>query len=238
MYFSNKDIRARARSLLDENIFGKDWLKSVLLNIIKFLISVTILALLFAVYYAIFDGILSLVTNYIGDKEWINIVLIIVFIILGCLVYGLLIGPWLVGLAAVHLDLVRGSGSIDLSLFKSSFQNFFGHLELGLMYILHIILWGLLFIVPGVYISCSYAMCFYVKHDNPEFTWRECLDESERLMEGNRWRWFKLQWSFAGWNILGFVAFIVLGYFWVTPYVRVSSALFYEMIREEKAQLD
>jgi DNA polymerase-3 subunit alpha len=26
MYFSNKQIRAKARNLLDENIFGKDWL--------------------------------------------------------------------------------------------------------------------------------------------------------------------------------------------------------------------
>lgn len=238
MYISNKDIRARARDLLDENIFGKDWLKSVALNVLMILVSVSIWALMYLIAYSIFDGILNLATNVVGEKEWVQIALFILFIIIGLLIYGLLIGPWLVGMAAIHLDLERGSGKIDISLFATNFQNFFENLQLGLMYVLHILLWGLLLVGPGVYTYCSYAMCFYVKHDNPEFTWKECFDESERLMEGNRWRWIKLQWSFIGWKLLGLVAFIVLGYFWVTPYVRVSSAVFYDLIKDEKAEYD
>lgn len=238
MYISNKDIRARARELLDENIFGKDWLKSVALNILMVLVSVVIWALMYFVAYTIFDSILDIATNVVGEKDWINIVLFVLFLFIGFLIYGLLIGPWLMGLATVHLDLVRGSGKIDISIFTSSFRNFIENLQLGFMYVLHISLWGLLLVGPGIYTYCSYAMCFYVKHDNPDFTWKDCFDESERLMEGNRWRWLKLQWSFIGWKLLGLVAFIVFGYFWVTPYSSVSSAVFYDMVKEEKLEYD
>ena len=102
------------------------------------------------------------------------------------------------------------------------------------MYALQVFLWTLFFVVPGVYVAYSYALVFHIKKDNPDFRWKQCFDESERLMEGNRWRLFKLQVSHLGWIIAG-LAFVLVGAAWALPYLQTSTAIFYEDVKAEKA---
>lgn len=234
MYISNKDIRTRARYLLDDNIFGKDWSKSVLLNIIVVLVAATVGSVLAIVSGTFFGAILGFFTSFLGEITWLNIVVIILLFFVSALIVGLLLGPIAVGLAAVHLELVRGSGKIQIGLFFEGFNHLIENMQLGLMFVLHILVWAVLAIIPGVYMSHSYAMVFYVKHDNPDLNWQQCFDESERLMEGNRWRLYQLRTSFIGWYVTGIVAFFGLGVFWVAPYTCVSEAIFYDAILQEK----
>lgn len=234
MYISNKDIRTRARYLLDDNIFGKDWSKSVLLNIIVILVAVAIGSVLTFISVKFFSVILGLFTTIFGEITWLNILVIVLLFFVSCLIVGLLLGPIAVGLAAVHLELVRGSGKIQVGLFFEGFTHLLENMQLGLMFVLNVLVWSCLAIIPGIYMSNSYAMVFYVKHDNPDLNWQQCFDESERLMEGNRWRLTQLRGSFAGWFITGIVAFFGLGVFWVTPYICVSEAIFYDVILQEK----
>ena len=77
-------------------------------------------------------------------------------------------------------------------------------------------------------------MAFYVKKDHPDYTWRECFDESERIMEGNRWKLLKLHCNFFGWILLGIFAFLGFGLLWVAPYISVSTAVFYEEAKKSK----
>ena len=225
MYISNKDIRARARYLLDDNIFGKDWNKSVLLNLLVALLVYVIFIVCALVSVTFFGAILEVFSALFGSITWLNVLVVVLLFVVSFLISGLILGPIAVGMAAVHLELVRGSGKIRMGLF----------FEGGLMYMLHIILWSCLAIIPGIYMSFSYSMIFYVKHDNPEFTWQQCFDESERLMEGNRWRLCKLIYSFYGWYLAGAIAFFGFGVLWVMPYMNVSNAVFYDAILEEKA---
>ncbi len=232
MNLKNSQIRAKARYLLDENIFGKDWLKSILLNFIMILI------------VAASGGVLFFLSNtyvlpfLLGQFGHISPILAyaipIILEIIELLVLNVFVGPLSVGIASVHLDLVRGDGNIRIRRFFDGFRNFIDNFQIGFMYLLHITLWSLLLIVPGIYVSYSYAMAFYVKKDHPDYRWQDCFDESERLMEGNRWRFFKLQFSFIGWILLGFLAFFGLGSLWVAPYQAVSSAVFYETIKAER----
>ena len=76
-----------------------------------------------------------------------------------------------------------------------------------------------------------------IKADHPEYHWRDCLDESERLMTGNRWRLFKLDMSFLGWTLLGMLAFSGVGEFWALSYQLTSRAVFYEQVKAEKDNL-
>ena len=69
-------------------------------------------------------------------------------------------------------------------------------------------------------------MCYYIMEDHPEYTWRECLDESERIMKGNRWRLFCLDLSFIGWFIVGLLC-LGVGVLWVYPYKHTARAEFY-----------
>ncbi len=232
MNLTNKQIRKKARYLLDENIFGKDWLKSILVTLIMMVIVSATGGVLF---FLSNTYLLPFLLKQFGHISPILLYGIpIVLEIIEILALNIFIGPLSVGLASVHLDLVRGDGNIRIRRFFDGFKNFIDNFQIGFMYTLHITLWTLLFIFPGIYVSYSYAMAFYIKKDHPDYRWQDCFDESERLMEGNRWRLFKLQISFIGWLLLGSVAFFGLGTIWVAPYQSVSNAVFYETIKAER----
>ena len=94
---------------------------------------------------------------------------------------------------------------------------------------LYVLLWSLLFIIPGIIAGYSYAMTGYILSENPELTASEAIARSKEMMEGNRWRLFCLQWSFIGWDILCiFTAGI--GYLWLNPYKQAATAAFYREI--------
>ena len=104
---------------------------------------------------------------------------------------------------------------------------------LGIMQWLIPFLWGLI-PIAGIYFgikkSYSYAMAMYVKVDNPNAEWRECLERSTLLMDGHRWELFCLQFSFIGWILLGALA-CGIGTLWVIPYMNAATANFYEARR-------
>ena len=236
MYLTNSQIRTKARRLLDDNIFGKDWLKSALLSTITLLIVIATGGAL----YSLFDKIITpfimrlIESNKNLSESFLPDVVYFILQVVEALLLAIPTGPILVGIASAHLDLVRGEGTIRIHKFFDGFKELVDNFQIGFMYVLNVVLWGLLFIVPGVMIAYSYSMAFYVKKDNPHYTWRECFDESERIMEGNRWRLFKLHCNFLGWLLLGILAFLGIGLLWVIPYISVSTAVFYEEAKYSK----
>lgn len=64
------------------------------------------------------------------------------------------------------------------------------------------LLWTLLFVIPGVVKQFSYAMTPYILAENPGMTATESITESRRIMDGNKWRLFCLDFSFIGWDLL------------------------------------
>lgn len=103
---------------------------------------------------------------------------------------------------------------------------------------LYILLWSLLFIVPGIIAGYSYAMTEYILSECPELTASEAIDRSKQMMAGNRWRLFCMQFSFIGWDILSSLT-LGIGTLWLRPYKQAATAAFYreitgtEHIREE-----
>lgn len=234
MYFSNKQIRAKARNLLDGNIFGKDWLKSILLTIMMLVITGATGGVLFYLSNEYVKPFLFNFINSFFQSDILELVLTILLSLVDILLLNILIGPIMVGLSAVHLDLVRGDGKIKISKFFYGFGELFDNFQIGFMYVLHTVLWSLLLIIPGIYMSLSYALVFFVKRDNPHYRWQQCFDESELLMDGNRWKLVKLLLSFVGWFIVGAFAGLGVGCLWVCPYQNVSFALFYDELRKSK----
>ena len=72
-------------------------------------------------------------------------------------------------------------------------------------------------------------MVYYVKADHPEYGWRECLDESQRLMTGHKWEKFVLDLSFIGWGIVGSLC-LGVGTLWVMTYMAATEAQYYEYL--------
>ena len=67
---------------------------------------------------------------------------------------------------------------------------------------IQIFLWSLLFVIPGIICAIKHAQNFHALLDNPEYYPTEAIHRSHELMDGNKWKWVKLQLSFLGWMFL------------------------------------
>lgn len=80
---------------------------------------------------------------------------------------------------------------------------------------LKIVLWTLLFIIPGVIKAYEYSMIPFLLARNKNMTSAEAFSASKFLTEGNKMDLFVLDLSFIGWYLLGAIPF-GLG----TPFVK------------------
>jgi uncharacterized membrane protein len=136
-----------------------------------------------------------------------------------------------VGVAGVFMSIIHGEDTDVGRLFDGFQNNFVTNLIAGVLYNVFIALWTLLFIIPGIVKSYSYAMTFYVLREHPEMTATEAITESRRLMNGNKMRLFCLDLSFIGWYLLSCLTFGIL-LIWVLPYHEAAHAAFYESIKD------
>ena len=83
-----------------------------------------------------------------------------------------------------------------------------------------------------VYKRQAYSMSGFIMAENPEMTAKEAMQVSEKMMAGNKWRLFCLQFSFIGWQILCILS-LGIGFLWLTPYMNAATAAFYDEISRE-----
>lgn len=180
--------------------------------------------------------------NEIFGRTWLMALLVglIISAILGaanslCMGLGslLLSGPLYVGLYKTYLKIAQGDQDVKIETAFEGCYSFGPNLVLGLMHTLYIFLWTLLFIIPGIIKSYSYALAYYIKAEHPEYGWRECLNESEKMMQGNKMRLFILHLSFIGWALLSIFTF-GLASLWVNAYQQTATAIFYEELKKEQ----
>ena len=100
-----------------------------------------------------------------------------------------------------NLNLVDNKDAVFSDLF-SQFDRLGAGFCMNFLTGLYIVLWTLLFIIPGIIKSFSYAMAPYILAEHPEMTASEAITESRRMMDGNKWRLFCLDFSFIGWDLL------------------------------------
>ncbi|MCR5208843.1 MAG: DUF975 family protein [Lachnospiraceae bacterium] len=98
---------------------------------------------------------------------------------------------------------------------------------------LYVMLWSLLFIIPGIVKAYEYRMIPYILQDNPEMSKDEVFDLSRKMMTGNKWKAFVLDLSFMGWHILSLFTCGLLSIFYVSPYQNSTNAALYEAIKLE-----
>ena len=90
-------------------------------------------------------------------------------------------------------------------------------------------LWTLLLIIPGIIASYRYKLYQYVLLDNPDMKAMEVVSRCKEMMVGHKMDLFVLELSFLGWMILGLFTLGLL-YLWLTPYMNVTVANFYNDI--------
>lgn len=134
---------------------------------------------------------------------------------------GVIIAGWTVFTMAVMRN---GANALQV---YSGFTRFFSMGWLMLLRSLFVALWSLLLIVPGIVAFYSYRLAFFLKADHPEWSAWKVLAESKRMMYRSKLRLAYLDATFIGWWLLVMVTFGIAAFF-VTPYMGVTYAAFYE----------
>lgn len=91
----------------------------------------------------------------------------------------------------------------------------------------------ILLVIPGIIAALALALVYYIKLDNPDLGYVDCLKKSNELMNGHKWEFFVLNLSFIGWIILVPFTLGILA-FWLVPYMAVTECNFYNKLIKKK----
>lgn len=153
-----------------------------------------------------------------------------ILIIVGLVQY--VIGSFVsLGLIQYNLDLIDGK-DVEFGQIFSKASMFGKAFWLRLRMDIFTFLWTLLLIILGIIKSYAYSMSGFILAENSEMTAKEAMKVSEKMMAGNKWRLFCLQFSFIGWQLLCILS-LGIGFLWLTPYMNAATAAFYDEISRE-----
>jgi len=99
-----------------------------------------------------------------------------------------------------------------------------------------IFLWSLLLIIPGIVAGYRYRQAYYILLDDPRKGALRCISESKLMMQGKKLDLLVIDMSFLGWYLLDFIIIILIPFsfaiplvsIWLSPYVGLTRAAFYE----------
>ena len=147
----------------------------------------------------------------------------------------LLAGPLMVAEIIYFVKLHKNEDATINSMFVDFGKNLINNFLTYILQTLFIILWSLLFIVPGIIKSYSYAMTMYLKAKRPELEANEAITMSRQIMDGKKWTLSCLHFSFIGWIILSIIT-LGIGLIFLLPYMQASITAFYEDAYNEYQQ--
>lgn len=170
----------------------------------------------------------------------------------GFIIVGLIYAPLYFGRNFFFLNLTRNNAKIG--------QIFIGYKYyigvVGLMFCtgILILLWSLLFLIPGIVAAYRYSMAYFILADNPNIGVLAAITKSKEIMVGNKAKLFLLHLSFTGWFLLSilFASFISVflqlyqdsyfavhmslgvGLIFIRVYYWTSLATLYENIKQQQ----
>ena len=95
------------------------------------------------------------------------------------------------------------------------------------------VLWTLLLVIPGIIKTYEYSIIPYILADDPEISSKDAFKKAKEMMKGNKWRLFKLEFSFIGWALLSALT-LGIGVFFLLPYVNAATAEFYVELKNKQ----
>ena len=120
------------------------------------------------------------------------------------------------------------------SLVKTGFRDFGHTFATMLLRDVFLLLWTMLFVIPGLIKIYSYRMVPFILAEHPELSATETITRSREMMNGNKWRAFVLDLSFIGWILLGALTLGLGLIFWTSPYMNSTRASLYLKLKEEQ----
>ena len=147
------------------------------------------------------------------------------------LVRALLFNPLIVG--CQRFFLVNSDSPAELSELAYGYKSNYGNMVKTLLLTdIFLLLWSMLFTIPGLIKSYSYRLVPYILAENPSIGSREAITLSRQMMNGHKWRAFVMDFSFIGWDLLAAVTFGLAGILYTAPYQYAANAELYKAIRD------
>ena len=152
--------------------------------------------------------------------------------IVGLALSLLVVNPLIVGCHRFFLQNSRGDG--DLKHLGAGFKDDWGNVVL-VMFLrnLFIVLWSLLFLIPGIVKTYSYRMVPFILKEHPEYSGTQAITLSRQMMRGHKGDAFVLDLSFIGWLLLSALTAGILYIFYVGPYIQATNAELYKAVRAD-----
>lgn len=146
----------------------------------------------------------------------------------------ILSGAFTVGVSVAFVNLHRRNRMTFSDLFAgfSGKVSFGSTISLSFFSGLFVMLWSMLFVVPGIIKTYAYSMAPYILADHPEMSGLQAITASKNLMKGKKGKLFCLELSYIGWVLLSILTFGIL-LLWVEPKMEAAKAAFYEDIKYE-----
>lgn len=204
------------------------------------------IAFLMCLIYAVVTGGINFSYNYnrnsfsnndFGYSNFNPFIFLSVFLMLFCIgfvigaVFALfLVNPLTVSKSKFFINNSSGKGELETIFYsfkKGKYLNIVG--TMGWRSLI-IILWSLLFIIPGIIKGYAYCLVPYILADNPNINYKDALRLSNEMTKGYKFDIFVLQLSFIGWYLLGLLC-CCIGVFFVTPYYEQTFAEMYISLR-------
>ena len=174
---------------------------------------------------------------------------LLVYAVISIIISLIIGGAGKLGYARFNLNLVDGKDARFEDLF-SQFHRLGDGFIMNLLVGLYTFLWSLLFVIPGIIKSFSYAMTPYILYEHPEYNPNYAITVSREMMDGNKFRLFCLNLSFIGWHLLaslpGIIALAatltgnfmllplilvtIVGGLFVSAYMEAANAAFYREV--------
>lgn len=139
--------------------------------------------------------------------------------------------PVMVGYTSFALRVYRCQTADIRGMFRTGFSNYWRKVGGMLWMELFIMLWSLLFIIPGIVKALSYFMTPYILADCPQVTATDALKLSMRMTYGYKGEIFVMGLSFIGWAILSGLTCGILGILYTGPYMGTSFAGLYDELK-------
>lgn len=148
---------------------------------------------------------------------------------IGTFISLIISGPLALGLTIFSLSISRNQDAKTEQLFQG-FNKFGTAAGAYLLTILFSLLWGILLIVPGIIAAISYSMTFFILADDDSISAMDAIDKSKKMMDGYKWKYFRLGLVFFGLALLCILT-LGIGFLWLLPYIQVSNAKFYDDLK-------
>jgi len=144
----------------------------------------------------------------------------------------LLCNPFEVGASRFYVE-NRGRAT-SFGAVGAGFSRNFGNVVLTeFLRDLFVVLWSLLFIIPGIVKSFAYFAVPYILAENPNPDHSRVLELSRNMTRGWKGEIFVTYLSFILWGLLSCITLGIVGVFYANPYLNATCAEMYAFLRQE-----